>query len=131
VAALLLQAFLLLTLLLPEMHLGHFVKLAEHLFKVESAMVGPPLRVSVMKPASSSSSLRFSRVLPIPCTGSRTFLGERTADDGYLLSLPSLEGEDGEVSQHPVDDWQLHCVPAREAVAALGETNRDSTSPPS
>jgi hypothetical protein len=87
------------------MHIGHFVKLAELLFEFESAMVGPPLRVSVMEPASSSSSLRFSRAVPIPCTGSRTSLGERTADDGYLLSLPGLEGEDGEVSQHPIDDW--------------------------
>jgi len=38
--ALLRQAFLLLTLLLLEMHLGHLVKLAELLFEVESAMVG-------------------------------------------------------------------------------------------
>src|SRR5215212_677451 len=37
---------------------------------------GPPLRVSVMEPASSSSSLRFSRAAPIPCPSSRTSLGD-------------------------------------------------------
>src|SRR5215212_2762103 len=37
---------------------------------------GPPLGVSVMEPASSSSSLRFSRAAPIPCPSSRTSLGD-------------------------------------------------------
>src|SRR5919112_4012493 len=37
---------------------------------------GPPLRVSLMEPASSSSSLRFSIAMPIPCTSSRASLGD-------------------------------------------------------